>query len=106
MRFISSLATLTAAVSATAIRRDAAGLDIQLTAEGNTIVKAVITNKNPLAVELLNKGTILDAGHVEKVSVSSQGKFAFASLIGPSRSVPTSLYFRPNSTLSMVDHST
>jgi hypothetical protein len=72
MRFITSLASLAATVSATAIRRDAAGLDIQLSAEGNTMVKAVITNKNSIAVELLNKGTILDAGHVEKVSVSSQ----------------------------------
>lgn len=80
MHFLVSLATLAVAVSAKAVKRDAAGLDIQLTSAGNTLVKAVITNKNSIGVALLNKGTILDPAHVEKITVSGNSKFCFDAI--------------------------
>ncbi|KIW03543.1 uncharacterized protein PV09_05304 [Verruconis gallopava] len=71
MHFISLFAFSVALANAAAVPRDATELDVVLTSVGNTMVKAVITNKNLNAVQLLNKGTILDPGHVEKVSISS-----------------------------------
>jgi hypothetical protein len=55
------------------IPRDVRALDIQLTAEGNTLIKAVITNNNDMDVQLLSKGTLLDGDQVEKVVVSLDG---------------------------------
>ena len=73
MRFITAVTTLAAAVTASVIPRDVKGLDIELSAEGNTMIKMLIHNKNDMDIQLLNKGTILDEDHVEKVLVSSEG---------------------------------
>lgn len=81
MRYINSIVSLAALAGASVIPRDGAGLDIQLTAEGNTMIKAVITNKNSVDVQLLNQGTILDSDAVEKVVVSSDaGNVAFTGM--------------------------
>jgi deuterolysin len=71
---IASLATL---VSSTAIKlekRDPT-LDVKLSAQGNTLIKAAITNTGSSALNLLNKGNFLDNAAVEKVTVSSDGQF-------------------------------
>lgn len=71
MKFIASILVAAGLATASVIPRDGAGLDIQLTAEGNTMIKAVITNKNSVDVSILNKGTILDPDAVEKVVVAN-----------------------------------
>jgi hypothetical protein len=48
-------------------------LDVKLTATGNTIVKASITNTGSTPLNLFNKGTFLDSAAVEKVTVSADG---------------------------------
>jgi hypothetical protein len=82
MRFASQFAitaTLAALVSSKAIKLEkrAPALDVKLSAQGNTLVKAVITNTGSDAINLLNKGTFLDNAAVEKVTVSSDGQFYF-----------------------------
>jgi deuterolysin len=85
MRFTSqfAIATMAALVSSTAIRleRRALALDVKLSAQGNTLVKAVITNTGSSGINLLNKGTFLDNAAVEKVTVSSDGKSHFFAIV-------------------------
>ncbi|KAE9961704.1 hypothetical protein BLS_001490 [Venturia inaequalis] len=76
MRFTSQFAiiSLAALVSSTAIKHDlkrAPALDVKLSAIGNTLVKAAITNTGGCDINLLNKGTFLDKAAVEKVTVLS-----------------------------------
>lgn len=68
--------TLAALVSSKAIKLEkrAPALDVKLSALGNTLVRATVTNTGSSAINLLNKGTFLDYGAVEKVTVSSDGK--------------------------------
>lgn len=73
MLFVTAIATLATAVSASVIPRDVRGLDVHLTAEGNTLIKAVITNNNEMDIQLLSKGTFLDQDQVEKVVVNLDG---------------------------------
>lgn len=87
MRFTShiAIASLAALVSSKAIKLEkrAPALDMKLSSQGNTLVKAVITNTGASDVNLLNKGTFLDKAPVEKVTVSSNGKsylFAISTL--------------------------
>lgn len=56
------------------MEKRAPALDVKLSAQGNTLVKAVITNTGASDINLLNKGTFLDKAAVEKVTVSSDGK--------------------------------
>jgi Deuterolysin metalloprotease (M35) family len=85
MRFASqfAIATLAALVSSKAIKLDkrAPALDVKLSAQGNTLVKAVVTNTGSSAVNLLNKGTFLDNAAVEKVTVSSDGRSHFYTIL-------------------------
>ena len=73
---------LAAATSASVIRREESALDVKLSAVDNTKIKAVITNKGSSGFELLNKGTILDNQHIEKVAVNGEGtrNFIFSLL--------------------------
>jgi len=85
MRLISqlSIAALVSVASSTAIAltKRASSLDVKLSAEGNTMIKAAITNTGSRALNLLNKGTLLDNAAVEKVRVSSTaGKVPFLGI--------------------------
>jgi amino acid transporter len=82
MRFFSplSIASLVAVVSSTAIPLEKRAevprvLDVKLISTGNTLLKAMITNTGSRDLNLFNKGTFLDTGAVEKVTVSTDGKF-------------------------------
>ena len=75
MRFWVSLASVASICTASAIHKHAHGLGVKLTSEGNTLVKAAITNTGQTALNLLNKGTFLDSAAIEKVTVHSMGKF-------------------------------
>lgn len=87
MRFTSqcSIAFLAALVSSKAIplEKRAPALDVKLSAQGNTLVKAVITNTGSSAISVLNKGTFLDEAAIEKVTVSSDCKSFLFSLDDP-----------------------
>ncbi|QDS76192.1 hypothetical protein FKW77_008203 [Venturia effusa] len=76
MKFTSQqfvIASLAALVSSKAIRlnKRAPALDVKLSSQGNTVVKAIVTNTGASDVNLLNKGTFLDKAAVEKVTVYS-----------------------------------
>ncbi|TID18442.1 neutral protease [Venturia nashicola] len=75
MRFTSqiAIASLAALVSSKAIKLEkrAPALDVKLSPQGNSVVKAVMTNTGASDINLLNKGTFLDKAAVEKVTVSS-----------------------------------
>jgi hypothetical protein len=77
MKFLSSIsiASLVAVASSTAIplnKRDSV-LDIQLTAEENSIIRAAITNTGSVDLNIFKHGTFLDSAPIEKVTVSSVG---------------------------------
>ncbi|KAF2432834.1 hypothetical protein EJ08DRAFT_116987 [Tothia fuscella] len=84
--FLSPLLPLTCfvvAVKSTAISLDKRTdiLDVVLSSVGNTILKATITNRGSKDLNLFNKGTFLDSGAVEKVSVSSSaGRVPFLGI--------------------------
>ncbi|TLD28017.1 neutral protease [Venturia nashicola] len=84
MRFTSqiAIASLAALVSSKAIKLEkrAPALDVKLSPQGNSVVKAVMTNTGASDINLLNKGTFLDKAAVEKVAVSSDGKSQFFAI--------------------------
>lgn len=68
---IGALATLGAA---RVLDQRATGLSVSLTAEGNSKVKATVTNTGTTDLNLLSVGTMLDTAEaVEKVKVYSAG---------------------------------
>lgn len=74
-----SIASLVALASSTAIPLERRAevpqvLDVKLVSAGNTLLKAVITNTGLQDLNLFNKGTFLDSGAVEKVSVSTNSE--------------------------------
>jgi hypothetical protein len=66
--------------TAIALNRRSGILDVKLTATGNTLLKASITNTGLLPLNLFNKGTFLDSAAVEKVTVSSNGTHSLISI--------------------------
>jgi deuterolysin len=70
-----SFALLAGLVSASAVpQKRNSGLDVKLTAVGNTKIKAIITNTGSTDFRLLTDGTLLDSAPVRKFHVSSSGK--------------------------------
>jgi hypothetical protein len=57
-------------------------LDVKLEMQGNSEVKAVVTNNADRSLKLLKVGTLLDSIPIEKVAVSSKGMFAMLSATG------------------------
>jgi hypothetical protein len=74
-----SIASFAALSISTAIplHRRSDVLDVKLTATGNTLVKASITNTGSTPLNLFNKGTFLDSAAVEKVTVSANGMLIY-----------------------------
>lgn len=58
----------------------ASPLGVKLEMQGNSEVKAVVTNNAERSLKLLKVGTLLDSIPVEKVAVSSKGKLAMLSM--------------------------
>lgn len=49
-------------------------IDVKLSATGNSMVKATITNNGNRALNLLKFHTIMDSNPTRKVSIESEGK--------------------------------
>ncbi|KAF2102575.1 hypothetical protein NA57DRAFT_71564 [Rhizodiscina lignyota] len=77
-----ALAALVALGSSAVLDRRASGLSVELTATGNSKVKATVTNDGAEDLNLLSVGTMLDtAESVEKVKVySAEAKIAFTGI--------------------------
>lgn len=76
MKFLASLALATAALAAPqpfAKRQASSPLDIQIAMDGNSKVKAILTNNGDADLRLLKTGTFLDQAPVEKAKVYSGG---------------------------------
>lgn len=76
---VTALAALTTPVFPLAIShlpRTETGLDIQLTAVGNTRIKAVITNTADRHLNLLKFNSFLDDGPTHKVGIFKNGSAA------------------------------
>ncbi|RMY65939.1 hypothetical protein D0863_08782 [Hortaea werneckii] len=79
MKFtIAQVAALVASVSSSAIdlNKRATPLDVSLTANGNTMVKASITNTGSESYNLLYKGSLLDEAPVDKLLVNTASSAA------------------------------
>lgn len=75
MKFLSVL-TGAASVSAVALRDVSKGqLDVTLQAVGNSQVKATVQNNGKDDISLLKPGSIFDSSAVQKVKVTTGGKF-------------------------------
>lgn len=77
MKFtIAQVAALVASVSSSAIdlNKRATPLDVSLTPNGNTMVKASITNTGSESYNLLYKGSLLDEAPVDKLLVNTACK--------------------------------
>ncbi|KAM5382535.1 hypothetical protein ACJZ2D_002539 [Fusarium nematophilum] len=83
MKLLAGLALASMAVAAPlADKRAPTPLDVQLQMQGNSKVKAVITNNGKNNLKLLKSGTFLDTAAVEKAQVFSGGKKTIVSLFG------------------------
>lgn len=71
MKFLSVLGLVALAAAAPS---KAPALDVKLEADGNSGVKAVISNNGKKDLKIMKTGTILDSAPVEKATVLSGGK--------------------------------
>lgn len=70
-----ALASLAMAAPSSVQQRAPSALDVQLEMEGNSKVKAIITNNGKNGLKILKTGTFLDTAAVEKAKVFSGSKF-------------------------------
>lgn len=70
-----ALASLAAAAPSAMQQRAPSALDVELQMDGNSKVKATITNNGKNNLKILKTGTFLDTAAVEKAKVTSGGKF-------------------------------
>lgn len=80
---LSAIGALVATATAAAVPNTPAKqpmIDVQLSATGNTMIKATITNKGDKALNLLQFNTILDKNPTRKVRVYQNGKLALIPL--------------------------
>lgn len=72
MKLLAGLALASLAVAAPIVdKRTTSGLDVSLQMDGNSKVKAVITNNGTKNLKVLKSGTFLDTSAVEKAQVYS-----------------------------------
>ncbi|KAF4962730.1 hypothetical protein FSARC_9212 [Fusarium sarcochroum] len=75
MKLLAGLALASMAVAAPLVdKRAPTPLNVELQLEGNSKVKAVITNNGKNNLKLLKVGTFLDTAPVERAQVFSAGK--------------------------------
>ena len=72
MKFLAGLAAL-ASLAAAAPHGGPTPLDVKLEMNGNSAVKATITNNGKNNLKVLKVGTIFDTSAVEKATVSANG---------------------------------
>ena len=74
MKLFAGLALASLAVAAPAVHKRApTPLDVKLELQGNSKVKAIITNNGKNNLKVLKSGTFLDTSAVEKAQVYSGG---------------------------------
>lgn len=76
MKFLAGLALASLAFAAPAVQKQRAPtpLDVKLELQGNSKVKAIITNHGKNNLKVLKSGTFLDNSAVEKAQVFSGGR--------------------------------
>lgn len=76
MKFFAGLALASLALAAPAVQKQRAPtpLDVKLELQGNSKVKAIITNHGKNNLKVLKSGTFLDNSAVEKAQVFSGGR--------------------------------
>lgn len=84
MKLLAGLALASMAVAAPLVEKRApTPLNVSLEMQGNSKIKAVITNNGKSNLKLLKSGTFLDSTAVEKAQVYSGGKiFALPNVGG------------------------
>lgn len=70
---LASLAAPAVSYSINRLPKRDSGLEVALSAVGNTEIKAVVTNKGDSKVSLLNFNSVLDSAPVHKVSIQKNG---------------------------------
>ncbi|KAJ6784381.1 hypothetical protein PWT90_05061 [Aphanocladium album] len=78
MKFSAGLVALASLATALPEPASNPGINVRLEAQGNSKVKAVVTNSGPASVKVLKDGSILDERPIQKTSVSgANGNVAF-----------------------------
>lgn len=74
MKFSAGLVALASLATALPEPASNPGINVRLEAQGNSKVKAVVTNSGSASVKVLKDGSILDERPIQKASVSGASK--------------------------------